>query len=197
MQASKMILMFVGDYVEDYEAMFPFQALTMLGYIVHTVSPGKQAGETVKTAIHDFEKEQTYSEKPGHKLLLTATFDTIEPHRYAGLVIPGGRSPEYLRLNERVLEITRYFFVTNRPVAVTCHGPQILIAAGVLKGRLCTGYPGLKPDLILAGAIWGEVDETLSNVYVDGNLVSCASWRGNPEWMRQFVRLLTSKSYGF
>ncbi|MGI9861281.1 DJ-1/PfpI family protein [Moorella naiadis] len=186
----KKILMLVGDYVEDYEASFPFQALTMLRYTVHSVSPGKWAGETVKTAIHDFEKEQTYSEKPGHNFLLTATFDKVDPLDYIGLVIPGGRSPEYLRLNERVLKIVQHFFITNKPVAVTCHGPQILIAAGVLRGKLCTGYPGIKPDLLLAGAIWGEVNETLANVYRDGNLVSAASWRGNPEWIRQFAGLI-------
>ncbi|MBE3588686.1 MAG: DJ-1/PfpI family protein [Thermoanaerobacteraceae bacterium] len=191
--AVKKILMLVGDYVEDYEAMVPFQMLTMLGYTVDAVCPGKKAGETVRTAIHDFEGDQTYSEKPGHNFVLTATFDEVKPEDYAGLVIPGGRAPEYLRLNERLLDMVRHFFETNKPVASICHGQQILVAAGVLEGRLCTAYPAVKPDCLRAGAKWGEVNETFSNAWVDGNLVTAAAWPGHPEWMRKFVELLGAR----
>ncbi|HHW42238.1 DJ-1/PfpI/YhbO family deglycase/protease [Desulfofundulus thermobenzoicus] len=191
--AVKKILMLVGDYVEDYEAMVPFQMLTMLGYTVDAVCPGKKAGETVRTAIHDFEGDQTYSEKPGHNFALTATFDEVKPEDYAGLVIPGGRAPEYLRLNERLLDMVRHFFETNKPVASICHGQQILVAAGVLEGRLCTAYPAVKPDCLRAGAKWGEVNETFSNAWVDGNLVTAAAWPGHPEWMRKFAELLGAR----
>jgi len=191
--APKKILMLVGDYVEDYEVMVPFQMLTMVGHTVHAVCPGKKAGETVRTAVHDFEGDQTYSEKRGHNFLLNATFDEIQPEDYDGLVIPGGRAPEYIRLNERVLEIVRHFAKTNKPIASICHGQQVLIAAGAVEGKLCTAYPAVKPDLIRAGAKWAEVNETFSNAYVDGNLVTAAAWPGHPEWMRKFLGLLGSK----
>jgi len=185
--------MLVGDYVEDYEVMVPFQTLLMLGYAVDAVCPGKEAGDKVRTAIHDFEGDQTYSEKPGHNFTLNATFSQVEAGDYAGLVIPGGRAPEYLRLNEKVLEIVRAFVADNKPVAAICHGPQILAAAGVLQGRLCTAYPAVGPDCLSAGARWGEVNATFSNAWVDGNLVTAAAWPGHPEWLRKFVELLGAK----
>jgi protease I len=191
--AAKKILMLVGDYVEDYEAMVPFQMLTMVGHMVHAVCPGKKAGETVRTAVHDFEGDQTYSEKRGHNFAINATFEEIDPEDYDGLVIPGGRAPEYIRLNERVLEIVRHFAEANKPIASICHGQQVLAAAGVVEGKLCTAYPAVKPDLICAGAKWGEPNETFSNAYVDGNLVTAAAWPGHPEWMRKFLELLGSR----
>jgi protease I len=191
--AAKKILMIVGDYVEDYEAMVPFQVLTMVGHTVHAVCPGKKAGETVRTAVHDFEGDQTYSEKRGHNFAINASFEGVRPNNYDALVIPGGRAPEYLRLNEKVLDIVRQFAKTNKPIASICHGLQVLAAAGVLKGKLCTAYPAVKPELMLAGAKWGEVNQTFSNAYVDGNLVTAAAWPGHPEWMRQFLDVLGSK----
>ena len=140
---AKKILMLVGDFVEDYEVMVPFQMLTMVGHTVHAVCPDKKAGEKVRTAVHDFEGDQTYSEKPGHNFMLTATFDEVNPEDYDGLVIPGGRAPEYIRLNARVLEITRHFAEANKPIAAICHGPQVLVAAGVLAGKACIAYPAV------------------------------------------------------
>ena len=191
--AKKKILMIVGDYVEDYEAMVPFQMLTMVGHTVHAVCPGKKAGETVRTAVHDFEGDQTYSEKRGHNFAINASFEGVRPNNYDALVIPGGRAPEYLRLNEKVLDIVRQFAKTNKPIASICHGLQVLAAAGVLKGKLCTAYPAVKPELILAGAKWGEVNQTFSNAYVDGNLVTAAAWPAHPEWMRKFLDVLGTK----
>ena len=191
--AAKKILMIVGDYVEDYEAMVPFQVLTMVGHTVHAVCPGKKAGETVRTAVHDFEGDQTYSEKRGHNFAINASFEGVRPNNYDALVIPGGRAPEYLRLNEKVLDIVRQFAKTNKPIASICHGLQVLAAAGVLKGKLCTAYPAVKPELMLAGAKWGEVNQTFSNAYVDGNLVTAAAWPGHPDWMRKFLDVLGSK----
>jgi len=191
--AAKKILMIVGDYVEDYEAMVPFQMLTMVGHTVHAVCPGKKAGETVRTAVHDFEGDQTYSEKRGHNFAINSSFEGVRPNNYDALVIPGGRAPEYLRLTEKVLDIVRHFAKANKPIASICHGLQVLAAAGVLKGKLCTAYPAVKPELILAGAKWGEVNQTFSNAYVDGNLVTAAAWPAHPEWMRKFLDLLGSK----
>ena len=147
----KKILMLVGDFVEDYEVMVPFQMLLLVGHQVDAVCPDKKAGQTVATAIHDFEGEQTYSEKRGHNFRLTADFDAIKPEEYDGLVLPGGRAPEYLRLNARVIQIVRHFAASRKPIAAICHAAQLLVAAGVLKGRSCTAYPAIKPDVITGG----------------------------------------------
>lgn len=191
--AKKKILMLVGDFVEDYEAMVPFQMLTMVGHTVHTACPGKKSGETVRTAIHDFEGDQTYSEKPGHNFAITSNFDEINPQDYSALVIPGGRAPEYLRLNERVLEIVRHFAQAGKPIASICHGAQILTAADVVRGKQCMAYPAVKPELIQAGATWVETNATFSNAHVDDNLVTAAAWPAHPEWMRKFLQILDSK----
>jgi len=189
----KNILMIVGDFVEDYEAMVPFQILTMVGHNVHVVCPGKKAGEKVKTAVHDFEGDQTYTEKPGHNFAINKSFDEVNPEDYHAIVIPGGRAPEYIRLNERVIEFVRYFANNGKPVASICHGQQVLIAAGVVEGKVCTAYPAVKPDLVRAGAKWGEVNETYSNAYVDGNIVTAPAWPAHPEWMKKFLKLLGSR----
>jgi protease I len=190
---TKKILMLVGDYVEDYEVMVPFQMLLMVGHTVHAVCPGKKAGEQVRTAVHDFEGDQTYSEKRGHNFTLNATFDDVRAQDYDGLVIPGGRAPEYIRLNEKVLEIVRHFSEARKPIASICHGQQVLVAAGVVQGKVCTAYPAVKPDLLRSGAKWAEVNETFSNAYVDGNLVTAPAWPAHPEWIRKFLDLLGTK----
>ena len=149
--AAKKILMLVGDFVEDYEVMVPFQALLMVGHTVHAVCPNKKAGDKVRTAIHDFEGDQTYTEKPGHNFTLNATFSDVKAADYDALVIPGGRAPEYIRLNEQVVQIVRHFAEANKPIAAICHGAQLLAAAGVLKGRSCSAYPAVAPDVRGAG----------------------------------------------
>lgn len=191
--AAKKILMLVGDFVEDYEAMVPYQMLLMVGHEVDTVCPDKRAGDTVRTAVHDFEGDQTYSEKPGHNFAITADFETVDPARYDALVVPGGRAPEYLRLNERVLEIVRHFGEAGKPIASICHGLQILAAAGVLQGRTCTAYPAVKPELVGAGATWADVNATFTSAVAEGNLVTAAAWPGHPEWIRKFLDLLGTK----
>ncbi|MDP3480281.1 MAG: DJ-1/PfpI family protein [Desulfoprunum sp.] len=190
--AQKKILMLVGDFVEDYEAMVPLQMLLMVGHAVDTVCPGKKAGDTVKTAIHDFEGDQTYSEKPGHNFHITADFEAISADQYDALVIPGGRAPEYLRLNLKVLELTRAFNTANKPIAAICHGPQILVAAGVLSGKSCSAYPACGPDVEIAGGKWVANNDTFSNAHVDGNLVTAPAWPAHPEWMRKFLSVLGS-----
>lgn len=190
---AKKILMLVGDYVEDYEAMVPFQMLVMLGYQVHAVCPDKKAGDSVRTAVHDFIGDQTYTEKSGHNFGINADFDKVVAEEYDGLVIPGGRAPEYIRLNDKVLEIVKYFMGANKPVAAICHGPQILAAADVLKGKTCIAYPAVMPDLKIAGATLGQVNKSASNAVVDGNLVTAPAWPAHPEWIRKFVELLGAK----
>ncbi len=191
--SAKKILMLVGDYVEDYEVMVPFQMLLMVGHQVDAVCPDKKAGETVVTAIHDFEGQQTYSEKRGHNFRLTADFAAVKPAAYDALVIPGGRAPEYLRLDARVLDIVRAFASANKPIAAVCHGPQILAAAGVLSERSCTAYPAVRPELTAAGARWIDASAGVDNAHVDGNLVTAPAWPAHPAWMRAFLKVLGSR----
>ncbi len=191
--AAKNILMLVGDFVEDYEAMVPFQILTMVGHKVDTVCPDKKAGDTVKTAVHDFVGDQTYVELPGHNFAINADFDSVNPEDYDALVIPGGRAPEYLRLNPKVLEITKHFGDANKPIAAICHGPQILAAAGILNGKNMISYPACAPECKTAGANFGEVSPGADNAVTDGNLVTAPAWPAHPEWMKQFLQVLGSK----
>jgi protease I len=187
---AKRVLMLVGDFVEDYEAIFPYQAVLMAGHAIDTASPGKQAGSTVVTAIHDFEGHQTYTEKRGHQFPVTIDWEKVDVGDYDALVIPGGRSPEHLQLNERVIELVQQFFAANKPVASTCHGGLILAVADVVRGRRCQSYPSVRPELQRAGGIWDEPTPGLDGVTVDGNLVTAAAWPGNPAWMREFLKLL-------
>jgi len=189
--AAKKILMLVGDYVEDYEVMVPFQTLLTVGHAVHAVCPGKKAGEKVRTAVHDFEGDQTYSEKPGHNFELNATFDEVKAEDYDALVIPGGRAPEYIRLNERVLEMVRHFAHANKPIAAICHGAQVLAAAGVLNGRSCSAYPAVGPDVTRAGGTY--VPLPANKAHADGNLVTAPAWPAHPEWLAKFLRVLGTK----
>lgn len=188
---SKKILMLVGDYVEDYEVMVPFQALTMLGYDVEAVCPDKKAGEFVRTSIHDFEGDQTYSEKRGHNFTLNKDFDAVATADYAGLVVPGGRAPEYIRLNPRVLEIVREFDAAGKPIAAICHGPLVLVTAGVLKGKSCAAYPACGPDVTCAGGKYADI--ALDRAHVDGNLVTAPAWPAHPDWIAKFAALLGAR----
>jgi protease I len=189
--AAKKILMIVGDFVEDYEAMVPFQALQMIGHTVHAVCPGKKTGETVRTAVHDFEGDQTYSEKPGHNFGLNASFDEINAEDYDALVIPGGRAPEYIRLNDTVLKIVRHFAETDKPSAAICHGAQVLAAAGVLEGKGCSAYPAVGPDVKIAGGKY--MDIPVDQAHVDGNLVTAPAWPAHPAWLAKFLAVLGTK----
>ncbi len=189
--AAKKILMLVGDFGEDYEIMVPFQALLSVGHTVHAVCPDKQAGDWVATAIHDFEGHQTYSEKPGHRFTLNATFADVKPDQYDALVIPGGRAPEYLRLNARVLEVVRHFFTTKKPVAAICHGAQLLAAAGVLEGRTCSAYPACRAEVEVAHGKYAEI--AIDGAVTDGNLVTAPAWPAHPAWLAQFLQVLGTR----
>lgn len=189
--SKKSILMLIGDYVEDYEVMVAFQALLMVGHTVHAVCPGKKSGQFVRTAIHDFEGDQSYSEKPGHNFTLNATFDDIKPENYDALIIPGGRAVEYIRLNPRVLEIVRHFAKEQKPLAAICHAAQLLAAAGVLKGKKCSAYPATGPDVTLAGGTY--VDLPMDGALTDGNLVTGPAWPALNAWLAQFLKLLGTR----
>ena len=188
---TKKILMLTGDFTEDYETMVPFQALEMLGYKVDAVCPDKKSGDIIKTAIHDFEGNQTYTEKVGHNFTLTADFDKVNTSDYIGLFITGGRAPEYIRLNKRVIEIVQEFFKDNKPVASICHGPQVLTASNVLKGYKLTAYPTVAPDIIISGGEYIEVKP--NEVVVDKNLVTSPAWPGNTKICSEFIKLLGAK----
>lgn len=185
---SAKILLLAGDFVEDYEIMVPFQALQMVGHTVHAICPDKKSGDRVRTAIHDFEGDQTYSEKPGHNFVLNATFSDTKPEDYDALVIPGGRAPEYLRLNKRVLDIIRYFDSANKPIASICHGAQLLAAAGVIAGKRVNAYPACAPEVELAGGTFVSLEVT--EAITDGNLVTGPAWPAHPAWLAQFLKVI-------
>ncbi len=188
---AKKILMITGDYTEDYETMVPFQALLMVGHSVHAVCPGKTAGQSVRTAIHDFEGDQTYSEKPGHNFALNASFANINASDYDALVIPGGRAPEYLRLNPEVLAMVQHFAEAKKPIAAICHGAQLLAAAGVLTGRSCSAYPACGPEVKAAGGNFADIP--VDQAYVDGNLVTAPAWPAHPDWLAKFLSVLGTR----
>jgi protease I len=186
---SKQILMITGDYTEDYETMVPFQALQAFGHVVHCVCPDKQTGDSVATAIHDFEGDQTYTEKPGHRFTLNASFSEVDPADYDALVIPGGRAPEYLRLNPQVIQMVQHFFTADKPVAAVCHGAQLLTAAKVLEGRRCSAYPACRPEVEAAGGEYADIP--VDTAITDGKLVTAPAWPAHPDWLAQFQALLT------
>lgn len=188
---AKKILMIVGDFVEDYEVMVPFQALRTVGHSVDAVCPNKSAGQTVRTAVHDFEGDQTYSEKRGHNFTLNATFDEISDKDYDALLIPGGRAPEYLRLNPRVLEIVKHFAQHNKPIAAVCHGAQLLAAAGVIAGKRISAYPACAPEVELAGASYAVIG--IDEAVTDGNFVTAPAWPAHPAWLAQFLVVLGTR----
>ncbi|MEW6364937.1 MAG: DJ-1/PfpI family protein [Acidobacteriota bacterium] len=189
--AAKKVLMLVGDYVEDYEVMVPFQALLMIGHTVHAVCPGKKAGDKIRTAVHDFEGDQTYSEKRGHDFALNATFSEVRTDSYDALVIPGGRAPEYLRLNQDVVKAVRHFAETRKPIASICHGAQLLAAAGAIEGKRCSAYPAVGPEVTRAGGTY--VDIPVDASCVDGNLITAPAWPAHPAWLADFLKVLRTR----
>ena len=182
------ILMIVGDYVEDYEVMVPFQALQMVGHIVHAVCPEKKAGQHVRTAVHDFEGDQTYSEKRGHNFTLNASWDETMAESYDALVLPGGRAPEYLRLNHQVLETIRHFAREKKPIAAICHAAQLLTAAGVVNGRRVSAYPACSPEIEMAGGKYVALG--MAEALADDELVTAPAWPAHPAWLAKFLEVL-------
>ncbi|MFD1696551.1 DJ-1/PfpI family protein [Roseibium aestuarii] len=192
--SAKKILMITGDFTEDYETMVPFQTLLAVGHKVDAVCPGKKAGETVATSIHDFEGDQTYTEKRGHNFALNASFAEIDPADYDALVIPGGRAPEYLRLDKDVIASVKHFFDTGKPVAAICHGAQLLAAARVIEGRTVSAYPACRPEVELAGGTYAEI--AIDGAVTDGNLVTAPAWPAHPAWLSQFMKVMAGEASG-
>jgi protease I len=182
------LLMIVGDYVEDYEVMVPFQALQMVGHTVHAVCPEKKKGQQVRTAIHDFEGDQTYSEKRGHNFTLNATFDEVKVEEYDGLVLPGGRAPEYLRLNSKVLDAIRHFAQAKKPIAAICHAAQLLTTAGVVAGKRVSAYPACGPEVEAAGGTYAAIG--MDEAVVDGELVTAPAWPAHPAWLAKYLEVV-------
>ncbi len=187
----KRILLLAGDFAEDYETMVPFQALQMVGHTVHAVCPDKKSGEYVMTAVHDFEGQQTYSEKPGHRFTLNATFAEVKAEQCDALVIPGGRAPEYLRMNAKVIELVQHFARAGKPIAAICHGAQILAAAGIIRGRRVSAYPACAAEVKLAGAEY--VSLAMDQAVTDGMLVTAPAWPAHPAWIAQFLAVLGTR----
>lgn len=188
---AKKILLLAGDFVEDYEIMVPFQALLAVGHTVHAVCPDKKAGDQIATAIHDFEGQQTYSEKRGHNFTLNASFDSVKSEDYDALVIPGGRAPEYLRMDDKVLAIVRHFALADKPIAAICHGAQLLAGAKVLEGRLCSAYPACRAEVELAGGRYADI--AIDGAVTDRNLVTAPAWPAHPAWISQFLTVLGTR----
>lgn len=189
---SKKILMIVGDFAEDYEVMVPFQSLLAVGHTVHAVCPDKAAGDTIATCIHDFEGDQTYSEKRGHNFTLNASFADVSLESYDALVLPGGRAPEYLRLDDRVIAMVKHFFTADKPVAAICHAAQLLAAADVIKGRTCSAYPACRPEVELAGGSYADI--AIDGAVTDGNLVTAPAWPAHPAWLGQFMKVMEMRA---
>lgn len=188
---AKKILLLAGDFVEDYEIMVPFQALQAVGHTVHAVCPDKKAGDQIATSIHDFEGQQTYSEKRGHNFTLNATFDSVRAEDYDALLIPGGRAPEYLRMDDKVLALVRHFALTDKPIAAICHGAQLLAGAKVLEGRLCSAYPACRAEVELAGGRYADI--AIDGAVTDRNLVTAPAWPAHPAWIAQFLAVLGTR----
>lgn len=190
----KKILMLTGDFTEDYETMVPFQALQMVGHTVHAVCPDKKAGDYVLTAVHDFDGAQTYSEKPGHRFVLNASFAEVKAEDYDALLIPGGRAPEYLRMNKQVLTMVQHFSRADKPIAAVCHGAQLLAAAGVIRGKRVSAYPACAAEVELAGATYADI--AVDQAVTDGRLVTAPAWPAHPAWLSQFLVVLGTKIEG-
>jgi protease I len=189
--SAKKILFLTGDFAEDYETMVPFQAMQMVGHTIHAVCPGKKSGDTIKTAIHDFEGDQTYTEKPGHLFSLNANFEDVNVSNYDALMIAGGRAPEYLRMTERVLDIIREFDKAQKPIAAVCHGAQLLTAAGVIKGKKISAYPACAAEVTLAGAEYANI--SVDDAITDGHFITAPAWPAHPKWLAQFLSALGTK----
>jgi protease I len=193
-EMGKKILMLTGDFTEDYETMMPFQALQMVGHTVHAACPDKKAGDYVLTAVHDFDGAQTYSEKPGHRFVLNATFAELKAESYDALLIPGGRAPEYLRMNKQVLAMVQHFSRADKPIAAVCHGAQLLAAAGVIRGKRVSAYPACAAEVELAGATYADI--AVDQAVTDGKLVTAPAWPAHPQWLAQFLAVLGTKIEG-
>lgn len=185
---AKKILLLTGDCAEDYEVKVPQQALMMLGYHVDVAAPNKNAGDMLQLVVHDFTGLDTYIELTGHRIGVDIAAKDANVQDYVGLVVPGGRAPEYVRMYGEAVRLVQDFFAAGKPVAAICHGTQLLAPAKVLQGKTVTSYPACAAECRLAGAEWKN-----EPVVVSGNLVTAQAWPDHPGWLRAFVDLLGAK----
>ncbi len=185
---TKRVLIVAGDAVEAQELFYPYWRLKEQGYEVHVAAPTKK---TLMTVVHDFEPGwETYTEKPGYRFSwVDKEFKEVRPEEYDGLVIPGGRAPEYIRLYPDLERIVKHFVESGKPVAAICHGPLLFTAYKIVKpGMKATSYAAVGPDLKAHGAEYLDQE-----VVVDGNLVTARAWPDLPAWMREFIKLMESE----
>jgi len=177
------ILMMTGDAGEAQEIFYAKFRLEEEGWGVTIAAPRKR---TFFSVVHDFEPGfDTYTEKPGYRVEADASFDEIDPANYHGLVLPGGRAPEYLRTQPLAIELVRHFIETRKPIAAICHGPLLLMAAGYGQGCRMTAYPALEYDICQAQATFENRE-----VVRDSNVITSRGWPDNGPWMREFVKLV-------
>lgn len=177
------VLILAGDAAEDLEVMYVKYRLAEAGHEAHVSAPTTRP---IKLVVHDFEEGfDTYVERPGRACPVDVPFASVDPSDYAAIVIPGGRAPEFIRVDPEVRRIVVHFFAEDKPVGTLCHGPQVPAALGLLQGRRSSGFPPLAPDIELAG---GEYVDGAA--VVDGNMVSCRGWGDLAEWSRAFLECL-------
>ncbi len=184
------VLMPIGDATEVLDTMYPYFRLPEDGFEVDVAGPEARLYHMV---LHEVPPDSSIpwditQERPGYYLRATIAFRDVDPTRYAGLFVSGGRAPEYLRYNDDLLRITRHFFEANKPVAVVCHGIEIVTAADCIRGRTMTTVAKCKMDVLQGGANY--VDQP---VVVDGNLVSARTWHDNTPFLRQFIQMLKAQ----
>jgi deglycase len=184
----KKILMLVGEFSEEYEIFVFQQAMEAVGHTVHVVCPDKKSGEVIKTSLHDFEGDQTYTEKLGHFFQLNKSFKEVREADYDAVYVAGGRGPEYIRIYPRVIEIIRNFHATGKPIFSICHGAQVLAAAEVIDGRKVAALHYCEPEVRLARGIY--VDVPPEGATRDGNLVTAKGWPGLAAFMRLCLEVL-------
>lgn len=185
----KKILMLCGEFTEEYEIFVYQQAMEAVGHTVHVVCPDKRAGDTIATSLHDFEGHQTYTEKPGHAVLINKTFAEIRGDDYHAVYCPGGRGPEYIRTDKRIQTLVRHFHETRKPIFTICHGVQILVAVdGVVRGKRVGALAACEPEVTLAGGIY--VDLSPTEALVDGTMVSGKGWTALAAFIRECLNVL-------
>ena len=178
------VLIITGDGGETLEVLYPYERLREAG--ITPVVAALHTDRKIQLVVHDFSDDfDTYTEKLGHTWPADIAVGDVTVDDYVGLVIPGGRAPEYLRLNEDVLRVVREFHAQGKPIAATCHGPMILAQAGILDGQTCAGFGMIAPEVTGAGATYEDGDSVVS-----GNLVTARAWNDNGPWMGAFLTLL-------
>jgi protease I len=179
----KVILLPIGDAAEVLDTFYPLFRLREEGYRVLIAGPQKRAYHLV---LHERpDGWDITQERPGYTLSTDIAFHDVNASELAGMVITGGRAPEYLRYNPELIAITQSLCTAGKPVACVCHGIEILAAADVIRGREVTTVAKCKLDCELSGGTYVDRE-----VVVSGNIVTCRTWHDNPAWMREYIRLL-------